>query len=68
MELVDQGRLEWADIHELGALVQGEAPGRTGDDQITLYKSLGIPLEDIAFAKMIYGRAQELGVGREFAG
>lgn len=68
MELTQQGQLAWSDIQELGALVQGEAPGRSGDDQITLYKSLGIPLEDVAFAKMIYGRAQERGVGREFGG
>ncbi len=68
IELVEEGRLEWADIKELGTLVQGEVPGRTGDDQITLYKSLGIPLEDVAFAKMIYSRAKEQGVGSEFAG
>ena len=68
LELTEQGRLDWADIHELGALVQGEAETRTGDDQITLYKSLGIPLEDVAFAKVIYGRAREQGVGSEFAG
>ncbi len=68
MEMTDEGSLDWADIHELGALVQGEAEARTNDDQITLYKSLGIPLEDVAFAKMIHSRAVEQGVGTDFAG
>ena len=66
IDLTNEGRLDWADVSELGALVRGEVPGRTGDDQITLFKSLGIALEDIAFAKVAYERALERSVGETF--
>tara|TARA_R110000787_G_scaffold42114_2_gene103533 strand:- start:189 stop:1136 length:948 start_codon:yes stop_codon:yes gene_type:complete len=66
IDLTNAGRLDWEDVSELGALVRGEVPGRTGDDQVTLFKSLGIALEDIAFAKVAYERALERGVGETF--
>ena len=66
IDLAAAGRLAWDDVVELGALVRGEAAGRTGDDQITVFKSLGIALEDIAFAKVAYERALERGVGETF--
>jgi alanine dehydrogenase len=50
---------------ELGKVVAGLHPGRTSDEQITLFKSHGIALEDIALAAVAYGRAVERGVGRE---
>ena len=43
-------------IVELGDLVAGKAPGRSEADQITLYKSVGIGLEDIAVAGLAYRR------------
>jgi alanine dehydrogenase len=66
MDLTGEGRLAWDDIAELGELLRGDRPGRTGDDQITLFKSLGLALEDVAFAKTVYERAVANGVGREF--
>ncbi len=47
-DLVAAGRLKWQDIIELGDLVTGKANGRNGPADITLFKSLGIALEDIA--------------------
>lgn len=46
---------------ELGALVTGEAPGRQSDEQITLYKSVGVGLEDIALAGLAWQRIQAQG-------
>jgi alanine dehydrogenase len=63
-DLVASGRLKWQDIVELGDLVTGKAGGRRGPADITLFKSLGIALEDIAFADLILRRARERGVGR----
>lgn len=63
IDLADAGGIDWDDIAELGGLVQGHGPQRTGADQITLFKSLGIALEDVAFAKLIYDRAVAGGVG-----
>jgi alanine dehydrogenase len=63
-DLVAAGRLGWQDIVELGDIVNAKVPGRRGPADITLYKSLGIALEDIAFADLIWRRAIERGAGR----
>jgi ornithine cyclodeaminase/alanine dehydrogenase-like protein (mu-crystallin family) len=65
IDLAKAGRLDWANVHELGDVVAGKAPGRTSPDQLTLFKSLGIALEDVAFGELIYRRAVEAGAGRE---
>ncbi|MBN9021829.1 MAG: ornithine cyclodeaminase family protein [Rhizobiales bacterium] len=43
-------------VVELGELVAGTVPGRRSDDEITLYKSVGVGLEDIAIAGLAYSR------------
>ncbi|MBW8468543.1 MAG: ornithine cyclodeaminase family protein [Thiobacillus sp.] len=43
---------------ELGALVTGAAPGRQSEDEITLYKSVGVGLEDVALAGLAWQRVQ----------
>lgn len=63
-ELVAAGRLKWQNVVELGDILTEKAPGRRGPADITLFKSLGIALEDIAFADLIVRRAHERGVGR----
>ncbi|MGB7035067.1 MAG: hypothetical protein WBD71_06040, partial [Xanthobacteraceae bacterium] len=63
-ELIAAGRLKWQNIVELGDILTGKAPGRRGPADITLFKSLGIALEDIAFAELIWRRAIERGIGR----
>jgi alanine dehydrogenase len=65
-DLVAAGRLKWQDIVELGDLVRGRAKGRSSPSEVTLFKSLGIALEDVAFAELIYQRAVKAGVGKRF--
>ena len=48
---------------ELGDVFAGRLPGRRSPDEITLFKSLGIAIEDLASARRIYERALELGRG-----
>jgi alanine dehydrogenase len=50
-------------VGELGALVLGRAEGRQSRDQITIFKSLGMAVEDVAAADLAYRRAIEHGVG-----
>ena len=50
---------------ELGKIVAGEVPGRDSEQQITLFKSLGIGLEDVATAGRVYELARERGLGQE---
>ena len=65
IDLADAGRLDWETVAELGAIVQGRVPGRQSDRDITLFKSRGIALEDLAFGKLIYDRAIAAGVGQK---
>ena len=63
-DLIGAGRLQWSDITEIGDIVTGKIAGRRGPADITLYKSLGIALEDVAFADLILRRANEQGLGK----
>jgi alanine dehydrogenase len=49
---------------ELGEVVLGRRPGRTGSDQITLYKAMGHVLEDMVAADLVVIAAKEQQVGR----
>jgi alanine dehydrogenase len=51
-------------VAELGE-VAGGSPGRRTDDEITLFKSLGLAVEDVVAARAAVARARELGIGRE---
>lgn len=53
------------DIHaELGELVDGSRPGRTSDVQITLYKSVGVAVQDAVAASLVLKAAEATGAGR----
>lgn len=49
---------------ELGAVVAGRKQGRTGDQEITVFDSTGMALQDVAVAALVYERALESGAGR----
>jgi alanine dehydrogenase len=67
IDLVAQNRLGWDDIHELGDVVAGRMAGRRSPRDVTLFKSLGIALEDVAFAHLAFRRALARGIGRPIA-
>ncbi len=48
---------------ELGDVLEGKIPGRRSNDEVTLFKSLGIAVEDLAAGRHIYGKALGLGKG-----
>jgi ornithine cyclodeaminase/alanine dehydrogenase-like protein (mu-crystallin family) len=50
---------------ELGEVLVGDHPGRTGDDELTVFKSLGLAVEDLAAAELVVRKAREQGVGTE---
>ena len=52
-------------IRELGQIVAGQINGRQNPEDITLFASQGLALEDLAAARLVYDRALEQGVGRE---
>lgn len=50
---------------EIGELLAGLKPGRISTNQITLYKSVGIAVQDVAAARLVYERATAQGAGIE---
>ncbi len=50
---------------EIGEVLTGVKPGRTSADEITMFESLGLAVEDLAAAAFVYKRAQEKGQGTE---
>lgn len=55
---------DWDRLEELGPIVAGQASGREGDE-ITVFESHGLALEDLACAVRVLRRARELGIGAE---
>src|SRR5262249_17965811 len=53
---IETGRRHWEDFVELRDVVSGAKSGRTSAGDITLFKSLGVALEDVAIAKLVYER------------
>jgi alanine dehydrogenase len=49
---------------ELGEVLVGRRPGRQSEDEITVYKAMGIAMEDMIAADLVYERAKREGVGR----
>jgi len=76
VDSIEQARLEAGDLLmveggaplgrtvELKEIVAGRHPGRQANPEITLFKSLGIGLEDLAAASFVYDRAIESGAGK----
>jgi alanine dehydrogenase len=52
-------------VGELGALLVGQIAGRTAPEQITIFKSVGMAVQDAVTAARVYARAQELGIGQQ---
>lgn len=63
---IASGSMTAAEIHgDLGQVINGSRPGRTDADQITLFNSVGLALQDIAAAAFVLSRARAAGVGTE---
>ncbi len=56
---------DWNRVHDLADLVAGRGPRREFPDEITLYKGVGIALEDVATAAHVLTLARERGFGEE---
>ena len=64
--LIPKGEGAIGDDHivgELGDVLLGRVAGRRSADEVTLFKSLGVGVEDVAAAHHIYNKARELGIG-----
>ena len=65
IDSISSGSITSNDIHaELGEVITGKKPGRENDQEITLFKSVGIAIEDIVTAGQIYQKALDQGIGQ----
>ena len=65
---IAEGRFEASHLAaEIGEVVAGVAPGRTSQTEVTIFKALGMAVEDVAAAHLVYTRAIEQGRGRDVA-
>ena len=64
-EPVKAGLVQWDDVHPLAQVVAGHVKGRIAREDITIFKSLGVAMEDVALAARVFEKALARGVGRE---
>jgi len=67
--IIPAGSGEWAwekVAGDLGDVVTGKIPGRTSPEEITLFKSVGLAIQDMAAARIVYEEAVRRGIGSEF--
>jgi ornithine cyclodeaminase/alanine dehydrogenase-like protein (mu-crystallin family) len=65
IQMYGDDKRRWSSVTELAEIVAGKTPGRSNPEQITLFKSNGIAIEDIVVAGRIYELARERGMGRQ---
>ena len=61
---METGTVMSESVFELGQVIAGQVRGRRGPEDITLFASQGLALEDMAAARLVYDRARERDVGR----
>ena len=62
---IAEGIIAREKIAEIADLVGGVQPGRSSDEEITYYKSIGVPIQDLVTAQHIERRAEQKGIGSE---
>ena len=62
---VERGTIRWEQVINLSEVIAGRAPGRNAPEDITLFESQGLALEDIAVGIRVYEIARERGIGQE---
>ena len=62
---ISEGLIDESAIAQLGAVINGDDPGRTSDDEVTLFDGTGVGLQDLAVAAAVVDLAVEKGVAIE---
>lgn len=64
---IASGLIKESDVFELGAVINGAHPGRSSDDEITMFDGTGVGLQDLAVAASVVELAVKKGVATEVA-
>lgn len=65
MGAAQRGVIGWDAVHEIGSVAAGTIPGRQGEGETTLFKSLGVAMEDVVLGARLYEMARARGMGIE---
>lgn len=65
LPLIRSGQITWERVHDLGAILNGAAAGRQSAEEVTLFESQGLGVEDVAVSAVAYERARAQGVGEQ---
>jgi ornithine cyclodeaminase len=65
LPLLEKGRLHSRQLVELGDIITGRHPGRTSKDEISLFESQGMAIQDLAVAVRVLAAAEAAGLGQE---
>jgi ornithine cyclodeaminase len=63
IKAVSEGHLRPEELLELGNVISGDVQGRTNEEEITFFKSVGLAVQDAATVQAILNRADYLGIG-----
>lgn len=62
---IERGMIHWDQVRELSDVVAGHIPGRQSAEDLTLFESQGLAIEDMAVAARVYQKAIEEGIGEK---
>ena len=65
MDMIAAGQLDKTELEDIGKIIANDAPGRQNDEEIIIMSVGGMPVEDIAWATVIYRNAIEKGIGKK---
>lgn len=65
LPLLEKGRLHSRQLVELGDVLIGRQPGRTSAEQVTIFESQGMAIQDLAVALRVLAAAEKAGLGTE---
>ncbi|MCG2574063.1 tyramine oxidase subunit B [Acinetobacter sp. ME22] len=63
MDMIAEGKMQHEQLEDIGKMIVGEARGRKNDDEIIIMSVGGMPVEDVAWATVVYRNAVEQGIG-----
>ncbi|WP_038181187.1 tyramine oxidase subunit B [Vibrio rhizosphaerae] len=63
MDMIAEGKITLDQLEDIGEIVSGEVPGRQNDEEIIIMSVGGLPVEDVAWATVIYRNALAQGIG-----
>ncbi|RPI86901.1 MAG: ornithine cyclodeaminase family protein [Planctomycetaceae bacterium] len=63
-QALEDGVVDWSNMHELSEVVTGRASGRQTPESITLFKSVGLAIEDVALAERLFQLATREKMGK----